>query len=143
VWEESDFIAGLQSKLGEQATQDLKVVKAWSSMVHSHNDDLFDEGKVAQDASRGARGEIVLPVPELSTNLVSLPKTRQSFRSARNETAPKQVRGKKRQRVEMLGCVPGCIVEDDEIASEIRDIAPKLRSLTEQNELQANQLKGL
>jgi hypothetical protein len=35
------------------------------------------------------------------------------------------------------------MVEDDEIANEIRRIAPKLRALTELNDSQANQLKGL
>jgi hypothetical protein len=66
VWEDSDFIAALEKKLGKQATQDLKVVKAWSSMVRSYNDDLFDEPKVAYEASSRATEKIILPVPEFS-----------------------------------------------------------------------------
>ena len=51
--------------------------------------------------------------------------------------------GKKRSREEMLDVhVPGCLVEDDEVAQEIRTIAPKLRALAELNEKTAAQLRG-
>ena len=51
--------------------------------------------------------------------------------------------GKKRSREEMLDVhMPGCLVEDDEVAQEIRTIAPKLRALAQLNEKTAAQLRG-
>jgi hypothetical protein len=66
VWEESDFVETLEKKLGKQATQDLKVVKAWSSMVQNYNDDLFEASAVGCEASARTTGKIRLPVPVYS-----------------------------------------------------------------------------